>query len=1591
MTHTNTCKRRILSALLAVVMALSLLPMAAFATEPVALEGSGTKDAPYLIATADQLAAIQNDLDAYYQLTDDIVLSGTWTPIGAFEPLADGETPNAEKAFTGTFDGNGKTIFGLTVNSDFAAGLFGCVANGTVKNVTVKDATVSGGCMVAAVVGYAYNSTVADVTLTASEGKTNTITCHSFDYGEVKAAPNMMAGIVGAGMDSTVTGCTVENTELTANGFGNADGWGTNVHDIGLLGGGLEDTSLSGCTVQNSTIEITGPSAYGIGGLSGCAMVAEKVEDCSVSDVTITMKDNANLVGGLVGYTGKTDGAVTELTGCTTTGVSITVGAASYRIGGLLGGGFYLPGYESYFPVPTSYSVTDPTVSDVTITAGDNSAALGLVAGQGYLSSITGANASGKINGSDSTTICGAPEDENSTFLYDLSTTYQPLFVGATFESKYDHYWNDYAAAVVGKATGDEVHAADMMKTSIGASWKDKDEGGSFCCEFTNNVATLTFQGSVITGYDADDNVVFSHAYKYLRDGHLYGPDPDDSSKQISYMDLTIYESLDDNSGEFQYFAMCGDTPGTTYHIEFRYGGDLEALEQMYTGTYGHWLAAGIPTGADETMYSNVIALFCAENLADMAGDETKTQRAPLVGTWLPADTSEDLLVFAADGTVNGSEGSVFYAYNGSLITVLDDVCTGYRYTLEGDTLTLKTADEKTVLGTYTKWDGYYSVSVRGGIVGGSIEVKDDVVKAHPGDTVTFTATPTNDSYTTTSVGYWTVSRDGKAGKLNTLKANEDGTYSFTMPDSAVVIGAAFQAEPFLSGGSSSRSGQIGGTKETDWYLYASNEHAYLPTTDAQPTARLFVDERFLDQEDMTLTLETREYSSGGYKVVGTKTYTHDEVLELFSESNATEGTTTYNKQTVTYKRLDSAEFPAVESLTNGNKVYLVAKFGREAWVDAKGDATYRWTSTEDSTVTTDVSKAPQPIVWLYNLTADSHRGAIVRGILNELGIKIGTIDGSTLDENIGYLVGWEGYESTDPVYNTNTYDVEYILMGNLTETQMDDFLDGMSKQNIRVNLKSVPTAWTASKTFSELFAIMAEEDDAFKAVLALDGMIYDAEQLKQEDYPEPAWVEFQKALADAKAILENEKELEAQEYLAASEALKQAYLKITGKTALTGDLALTLTKQEDGNYRISATLENGPADAQFSYAWQNGATGATLENWSADALRQVKLTITGTNGFYGTLSATLSVPSGLTYRTSATTDSITVKVDAVPQTRNMPAPTGYVVQLYQGDTLIGEQKDVNAGSVLFSGLSRDTTYTVKLYATNVVGRSDILTANVKTSSGSSSGGGSGSSAKTYAVTTPAVENGSVSVSTKSAAQGSTVTITVTPDSGYALDRLTVTDAKGAAVAVTALGDGKYTFTMPAAQVTVQASFALSAPATVGGFTDVAANAYYADAVAWAVEQGVTSGMTATTFAPNADCTRAQMVTFLWRAAGSPKAESSTTSFTDVDAGAYYYDAVLWAVEKGITTGTTATTFDPDAVVSRGQTVTFLYRAAGAPAVTGNGTFTDVPVDAYYADAVAWAVEKGITNGTTATTFDPNGACTRAQIVTFLYRNDQAK
>ena len=264
-----------------------------------------------------------------------------------------------------------------------------------------------------------------------------------------------------------------------------------------------------------------------------------------------------------------------------------------------------------------------------------------------------------------------------------------------------------------------------------------------------------------------------------------------------------------------------------------------------------------------------------------------------------------------------------------------------------------------------------------------------------------------------------------------------------------------------------------------------------------------------------------------------------------------------------------------------------------------------------------------------------------------------------------------------------------------------------------------------------------------------------------------------------------------------------------------------------------------------------------------------------------------------------------------------------------------------------------------------------------------SSSGGSSSSGSSYAVTAPSAKNGDVTVSPKNASKGDRVTVTVKPDSGYEIGSVTVLDSKGNELKLTDKGDGKYTFTMPGGKVEVKATFVKAGETSP--FVDVPADSYYFDAVKWAQKLGITNGKTDALFGSNDPCTRGQIVTFLWRAAGSPAPKGTAKVPTDVLPGSYCYDAVAWAIENGVTNGFADGTFGVNSTCTRGQSVTFLYRALGTAPTTVNG-FTDVAAGDFYAEAVAWAVENGVTNGTTDSTFSPSNGCTRAQIVTFLYR-----
>ena len=409
------------------------------------------------------------------------------------------------------------------------------------------------------------------------------------------------------------------------------------------------------------------------------------------------------------------------------------------------------------------------------------------------------------------------------------------------------------------------------------------------------------------------------------------------------------------------------------------------------------------------------------------------------------------------------------------------------------------------------------------------------------------------------------------------------------------------------------------------------------------------------------------------------------------------------------------------------------------------------------------------------------------------------------------------------------------------------------------------------------------------------------------------------------------------------------------------------------GEMGSTFTPDTNTAGTRFYYVVAtNTNAGATGEKTAETRSNTVTITVTEKAVTY-----TVSYDWGTEFPTGEALPKDQASYESVDAAKNA------VDTKYTNAYCIKAQKDGKNGTWQFSGWKATVEGAVVKF-TGVWSFTEDSKPEKPTRPEQSGSGGSSDRDRNYSVATPnRITGGTLSVTPASAAKGTTVTITIKPNMGYEVDKFTVTDQSGNRLSLTDKGNGQYTFTMPAGKVSVDATFAKVE--TTINFRDVKQSDYYYDAVKWAVEKGITEGTSAGTFSPNVSCTRAQMVTFLWRAAGSPAPKSKTNPFQDISSTDYFYSAVLWAVENGITTGTDADAFSPNAKVNRAQTVTFLYRAAASPA-SGSSSFGDVSEDAYYAKAVAWANENGITSGTGNGKFSPNADCTRGQIVTLLYR-----
>ena len=460
-----------------------------------------------------------------------------------------------------------------------------------------------------------------------------------------------------------------------------------------------------------------------------------------------------------------------------------------------------------------------------------------------------------------------------------------------------------------------------------------------------------------------------------------------------------------------------------------------------------------------------------------------------------------------------------------------------------------------------------------------------------------------------------------------------------------------------------------------------------------------------------------------------------------------------------------------------------------------------------------------------------------------------------------------------------------------------------------------------------------------------------------------------------------------------------EASVHMTGALARTGEkLTMDVTQGNDGNGRSTAaiTLRNNCLQSQNSaelVATLLDAAGTVLETKKTsigDAISgETSQRETVTFSRLGTRVVVRAAVSGddmLTFEGLAVGlgDFTANGTNYTYTLQNDSGATSTLVTAVSGN---GEPVSIN-GQALSTGGSATVAIPNSGTTDIVVGigaKTYTLTILRNSGTGGNQGGG-GSGYSYYTITATAGTDGSISPSGDvSVREGRDQTFAITPDKGYAVANVKIDGKSIGAVK-------SYTFENVRRTHTIEVIFmkANGTPQT-GVFVDVATGSYYEDAVDWAVENGITKGTDDTHFSPDGICTRAQAVTFLWRAAGSPKPETRAMPFTDVPVGSYYYDAVLWAVENGITKGTSDTTFSPNMTCSRAQIVAFLWRSEKSPAAGTANPFADVKSDAYYADAVLWAVKENITKGTTSTTFSPNAGCTRAQIVTFLYRAYQGK
>lgn len=607
----------------------------------------------------------------------------------------------------------------------------------------------------------------------------------------------------------------------------------------------------------------------------------------------------------------------------------------------------------------------------------------------------------------------------------------------------------------------------------------------------------------------------------------------------------------------------------------------------------------------------------------------------------------------------------------------------------------------------------YTITSQKDGTVSKVYSATDTNVTAQKGDTITLIP-EVEEGYGMSSLGYCKTGNEEKDGLLKTVSLKK-GSYSFTMPDYPVTLGIA--AQPADSVYATDANKMVNYEGKT-YMAIIETEDSWIHESDKSTYATLYIDKRFLDWDDVTLHLEVRQtLKAGGYNFRGRVDYTHAELLELLKGENVrlvngADGRDWYKISHVEIKVDEDKVFD--NEVASG--VYCTVQLTRPSWKNAIGAPIYRWGYCDTIFILDDGLKIPDPVIYLYNLDANTYKGAIIRDVLADLGIEVRTINSENLGQNVGYLGGWYGYEPVEDPYDPEAVSIEYVLYCNVPEVYRVAFVDKISAVNCNVSLKSKLTEWGAVKTLKEMIGHLGHEADVFNAVLELSTLVHKA----QENVPEATygsneqWPTF-KAKYDECVELLTQSEQAKEVYEKAYSELYEIYMKITNKKPLSGEFFLVATQEADGTYTVTCEATGAPQDQKVTYEWQNGSQEEKLTGLTENDLRKVKLTLQATGAYDGWTRINFLAPEKAEFTLEATHNRVSVKLEDASKVRNTLVPITYTASLYQGEELVETISNTTADAIVFENLEENQEYLVRVQSENSIGHTEVAEDRITT------------------------------------------------------------------------------------------------------------------------------------------------------------------------------------------------------------------------------------------------------------------------------------